>query len=469
MAYYDYEFLHTIGFGIAWLDITDKITDTTALALSRNITEYWVQENENYRLATTCNKDPDAILSWAADQDLKYVMIAAIGTNLSKRDNIHHEIPHFLENNPGFAIAGHILDKDDKFYELHHQCFIINIDWWKNNGRPLIGKEEYSTAWTTVKPIRSEENWHDNYTPHWIAQGTTSENYTGRRFGWNIIDTALKSGAGVVSFDEVMRDSKYYIYPEVASDFHSKISGVLEGLQGYGHFAANTEAPPDKLLDTDMQGVICTAGGITPLLTAYTAGLKPGGKLTVFDFSPVSLAIQRKLREINCDYTDFKTTFYSLFASLDLEPMVKAHRNIDRMQELINEMMPEGLEDFIKNVWPHLDVVFVPCNLFDISQVKNRLAARHAGEKTYVHLTNILHYQNTAWLFSAVSRYRLERDILDKFAAVGMDTFQLYQNRPGLKVNWRNETPRQIFTSPGKLLYRVKTLEILPWITQISK
>jgi hypothetical protein len=464
MAYYDYLHLKKIGFGIAWLDITDKITDSTALALSKNITEYWVQENENFQLATTCSKDPDTILSWAADQGLNYVMVTAIGTNLAKRNNLHHEMPQFLDKNPNFAVAGHILDKGDKFYELHHQCFIVNMNWWKNNGRPQIGREEYSTAWTTVKPKRSEENWHDNYTPHWIAQGDVSENYTGRRFGWNIIDTALKTSAAVVSFDESLRESKYYIYPEVAGDFHSKISEVLESLQGYGHFAANTESPPDKLLDTDMQGVICTAGGITPLLTAYTAGLRSGGKVTVFDFSPVSLAIQRRLREINCDYKDFKTTFYSLFGELHLGPMIKADRNLDRMQELINKMMPEGLEDFIKNVWPHLDILFTPCNLFDISQVKNRLADRHAGEKTYIHLTNILHYQNSAWLFSATSRYRLEQDILNKFANSGMDTFKLYQNRPGFRVNWRNETPREILANPDKFLYRAKTLEILPWI-----
>ena len=65
MAYYNYHHLNKIGFGVAWLDITDYIKDSTALSLSKNITEYWVQENENYYLPTTCNTDPDAILKWA--------------------------------------------------------------------------------------------------------------------------------------------------------------------------------------------------------------------------------------------------------------------------------------------------------------------------------------------------------------------------------------------------------------------
>lgn len=464
MAYYDYNHLANIGFGIAWLDISDQIKDSTALALSKNITEYWVQENENFSLKTTCKKDVDAILSWAADEKLSYVLVAAIGCNLSKRDNLHNELPKFLERNPNFAIAGHILDKGDKFYELHHQCFIVNINWWRNNTRPLVGKEEYNTPWETAKPIRSEENWHDGYTPKWIKQGSELTSYTGRRFGWNIIDRALRSGNNVISFDDVIRDSKFYIYPEVTSDFHTKIASVLDGLQGWGHFAANTESPPDKVINVEFDGAICTAGGITPLLTAFVSNLKPGGKLTVFDFSPLSLEVQRELRNSSCNYKNFKEDFNNLFGKLDLRSgMVKAERNIDRMQEIIDSLMKEGLEEFIENVWPHLNVIFVPCNLFDVYHVKNRLVSRHSNEKTYVHLTNILHYQNTAWLFSATSRYRLEEDILKMFAEDSLDNFYFYQNRPGLKVNWRNQTPRQIFANPDKLLYRVKELGLLPW------
>ena len=33
------------------------------------------------------------------------------------------------------AIDDSNFEKGDKFYELHHQCFVINMDWWKNNGR----------------------------------------------------------------------------------------------------------------------------------------------------------------------------------------------------------------------------------------------------------------------------------------------------------------------------------------------
>jgi hypothetical protein len=464
MAYYNYNYLSDIKLGVAWLDITDRITDDLALSLSKNITEYWIQENENFRLKTICNKDPNEILSWAAEQDLNHVLVVAVGNNLSKRDNLYHSLPKFFENNTDFAVAGHILDKGEKYYELHHQCFIVNVQWWKNAGRPLIGKEEQSTEWQTTKPKRSQENWHDNYTPHWIAKGDETQSYTGKRFGWNIINQALESNAKVISFDETIRDSKYYIYPEVTKDFHTKIADVLDSVQGFFHFAANTESPPTKLPDSDVCGVICTAGGITPLLSAYTAGLKPGGKVTVFDFSPISLSIQRQLKENNCDYKNFKQDLYALFNSLDISSILKADRNLDKMQSIINELLPAGLEQFINEVWPTLDIVYNNCNLFGVHQVQRKLLDRHRGEKTFIHLTNILHYQNTAWLYSAVNRYRIEDDLLKMFADNGNNSFILYQNRPGIGVNWRSNTPEEILGKPDKFLYKCKDLEILPWI-----
>lgn len=465
MAYYDYEYLKSKGFGIGWLDISDRIKDTTALALSKNITEYWVQEIANYSLETTCKKNPDVLLSWADTIGLKYIMVVAIGSNLSKKQNLLNEIPDFLEKHPDLSIAGHLLDKGDKFYELHHQCYIINLDWWREAGRPAMGDEQQSLNWSTIEPSRSAENWHDGYTPHWITQGNQFKEYTGRRFGWNIIDTALKQNKKLYSFTENIRESKYYLYPEVSFDVHSKLFEVMNHLQGYGHFVANTETPPERMKETDIQGVVCTSGGITALLSAYSANLKPYSKVTVFDFSPISLALQREIKKPGFDFKNFKQSFYNIVGHLDLTPMFRAESNIDKMQEIIDRLMPEGLEDFIRDVWPTLDIQFFQHNFFEIYRLK-QLLGRHSGEKTYIHLTNILHYQNSSWLFSSTHRYDLERDVLRIFSELGNETFYLYQNRPGVRANWRGQTPKEINENSGKFLAKPKELNILPWIKQ---
>jgi hypothetical protein len=80
-----------------------------------------------------------------------------------------------------------------------------------------------------------------------------------------------------------------------------------------------------------------------------------------------------------------------------------------------------------------------------------------------IHLTNMLHYQNTAWIYDAKSRYDLEAQLFDIFSRKGMNRFYLYQNRPGVRVNWRSITPAQILENKDRFLSRVKELEILPW------
>ena len=75
----------------------------------------------------------------------------------------------------------------------------------------------------------------------------------------------------------------------------------------------------------------------------------------------------------------------------------------------------------------------------------------------------MLHYQNTAWVYDANSRYDIERQLFNMMAQKGMDRFYLYQNRPGVRVNWRMITPRQILADEKRFLSKVKELEILPW------
>lgn len=466
MFYYDYAYLSSIGFGVGWLDITDKIKNTTALALTKNITEYWVQENSNYNIKTCCMKDPDQLLHWAEKQGLKYLLVVATGNNLSKNNNLFNILPEYLDSiKNDLTIAGHVLDKGEKFYELHHQCFLVNIEWWVSANRPAIGSEQYSYEWSTTKPIRSEDNWHDGYTPYWIEQGTDITNYTGRRFGWSLIESALSSGKRIYSFNELIRDTKYYIYPEVSDDFHSKISQIYDGIQSYGHFVANTETPPDKIVDKEIQGVVCTAGGITPLICAYISNLKPGSKLTIFDISPLSLAIQRKIRETRCDFKNFKQSFDDFTSSIDIQSMLRAVSNIDKMQEIINTLLPQGLEDFINNVWPTLDVQYREGNLLDVHFIKNA-TRRHEGESTLIHLTNIMHYQNSAWLYSSGHRLQIEKDLVNNFAKTGFDNYYLYSNRPIRGGNWRAHTPKEILSNTEKYLGMTKDLRILPWINQ---
>ena len=79
------------------------------------------------------------------DQILKYLIIKDLKElkqslkNPLSQEGIK-ELEEFFKNDPDFAIVGHILDRKERFYELHQQTFIVNINWWKQRKKPFVGE-----------------------------------------------------------------------------------------------------------------------------------------------------------------------------------------------------------------------------------------------------------------------------------------------------------------------------------------
>jgi hypothetical protein len=114
---------------------------------------------------------------------------------------------------------GHIPDRDDGYFELHEQCYIINLDIYKELGQPTIGKFAYYSAHTQIAPKRSDENIHDDYTPIWVAPGETERQYKHKWHGWNILSTAFANRKTVLPFPERFRNNKRYYYPNYEPAF----------------------------------------------------------------------------------------------------------------------------------------------------------------------------------------------------------------------------------------------------------
>ena len=445
MKYYDYDFFKNQKVGFGWLDIIEIIKDHMMLALTKNITEYWVQELSMYEVQIKFKKSIDELLIWAAEQNLNYLIINATGSSLSDSTSpMIQQVTRYLTENPNISIVGHILDKKDSYYEIHHQCMLININWWKSAGRPLFGEESNQQITTTV-PLRSEENHHDDYTPLWVSQGTEVKTYNNTKQGWNLIKVALETSEKVLSWPKYIRLSKLYLYPEVTYGASTKISTVINKLQVFTHFIANTETP--TIVDLDecngkFDTVISPASGITPILTAWRCGLKEGDCLKIYDISPFALDIQKFMRDEPIDYKNFRFSFFEIInKKIDMfgHQMLCAGDNIAKMQEIINKFLPEGLEDFINNVWPHINVSYVRVDLFDENAAQNLMHGITTKERTYLHLTNVFHYQNTAWIYDAKKRYAAEKMLITNLGKINMDClFVRSMNGGNKKIDLNN-------------------------------
>jgi len=148
------------------------------------------------------------------------VFIQSIG-NFIKNNEIITHLENYYNSNPDFFLLSFTLDWESErgkdWIECHHQMMVINTHKWKQLGSPKFGK------WETVEEmlpnyIRSEENFHDKYTPYWIqgVPGHTSK--VRSRGGWGFVKAALEHGVRIDNFTQDMRNCRLFVYPETDSE-----------------------------------------------------------------------------------------------------------------------------------------------------------------------------------------------------------------------------------------------------------
>ena len=166
--------------------------------------------------------DEDLLLRTATESGYTHAVLLSPGTEFINGTLFFDELEKSITES--FFLMGHILDRGDAYYELHHQCFVVNLTLYQKLGCPNIGKMQLGSSHRQTIPNRSNENWHDDYTPIAVWQGTTEKDYSHRCHGWNILSIAFKNGLPVLTFNETFRASKLHYYPESKKDFDEKVS-----------------------------------------------------------------------------------------------------------------------------------------------------------------------------------------------------------------------------------------------------
>ena len=148
------------------------------------------------------------------------VVIQSVG-NFINSNNFTDLLEDYIQNNPNFFALAFTLDwmpeKGEGWIELHSQMMVINTKVWRDLGCPSYG------YWTreikkVPKYTRSEENFHDKYTPYWIKGAEGEEVRTVIHPGWGFLQAALSNGIKIDNFSEEMRKCRLYIYPEFESN-----------------------------------------------------------------------------------------------------------------------------------------------------------------------------------------------------------------------------------------------------------
>jgi len=352
------------------IDNTNTYSSNWVKSLMINQADYTVTNivSKGYKVFWETNED--RVLKQVADLGYKLAIVFSTGTEFINGDDFFDQIQ--VKALADFFIAGHVLDRADAYYELHHQCYAINLKMYATLGYPTIGKFEPGRQHTEFEPLRSQETFHDAHTPFWVKPGTKEKLYQHCCHGWNILRTAFENNLPVLVFDTPIRNSKKHFYPENLQEFYKHLPWAYKRQDFCQNEFIHTESTDTALPKlTNILQVFTPASG-----TAWTE--------IIHKTEPVSVVFY--------DYSDKALEYW------------KSHA-------------------------PQLDNVtysFAKINLLHDELVLSRYLDTSIKE-TFINLTNVFAYEGTAFFNSLGYRTIREKQLIDNIKQVLPDAV-IYQS-----------------------------------------
>lgn len=212
-----------------FVDNTHLYTSAWTQELIKNQSDFTISNLTTKGYTVLQGQHTDVLLQHAVDLNFKYAVVFSTGTEFINGRKFMDAINFLSEID--FFVAGHILDRKEAYYELHHQCFVVNLVEFKNVGMPVVGNEELGNIHQQTTPERSVDNIHDDYTPTWIVKGNRQRTYHHKLHGWNILATGFDNNKTMLVFNESIRDNKKHFYPENQKEFLKHVQWAYQRQQ----------------------------------------------------------------------------------------------------------------------------------------------------------------------------------------------------------------------------------------------
>jgi len=187
----------------------------------KNIADYTITNLYSKGYDVYVGLTPESLLKHCINK-YDYCVVISPGTEFVNGGSFFIELEKRLDKD--FFIMGHILDRNEAYYELHHQCYVVNLKYYKQYNCPIIGKQQLGVNHRKTKPWRSHDNIHDDYTPLWVSGGEDETDYSHKMHGHNILSIAFDNDIPVIVFDENLRENKKHYYPENIDTFMDHVS-----------------------------------------------------------------------------------------------------------------------------------------------------------------------------------------------------------------------------------------------------
>lgn len=268
-----------------------ECTSEWSKEIAKNLSDYMLNRFLKNGYDIFIGDDENELLT-ADLENYSHAVIIATGTSLKLSERLIDAIEKkCLEE---FYIAGHILDRNQSYFELHHQFYIVNLSVHKELGCPVLG-EASNIVHSKLKPF---SNTIDGYISQELTIGFEETEYLGTMHGWNILSIALNNKKRVIDLGEEIRNNKKYFYYEYDHVFLKESSELF-----YNQFMFNNIVVPfnsDKLTrNLDYKGPVdqyITLGtGVNWVENLHSFGFTKNTEVFFTDINPLVLQFMKAM------------------------------------------------------------------------------------------------------------------------------------------------------------------------------
>lgn len=305
--------------------------DAYSMELMKNLSDFTLTNiYSKYYDVYVCQNE-DEILEYVSKKGYKHCVVLSTGNEFVNGISFFNKIEQLT--NTDYYIYGHILDRMEAYYELHSQCYLINLSVHKELNYPIIGQQSLGDKHTKIKPNRSLENIHDDYTPLYIEPGSVETQYSHKMHGYNIIDVALLNGYKIYAFDDSIRNNKKYYYPENQNEFLKNLSYAYTKYSYCMTEFIHHDTTDSMSLDRKYDQIITPASGIW-----FLNYLNDNGNVILYDYNQHALDFyKQKLSE----YNNIEFVHINLLCDYDITKLIK-NKEKDTLINLTNIFNYEG-------------------------------------------------------------------------------------------------------------------------------
>jgi hypothetical protein len=413
------------------IDSTNQYPTPWLVELVKNSADFEIANLTGTGYDVLVGDDEDELLRIASSGSYTHAVVTLMGTIWGDNEEFYLLLDEKVKED--WFLMGHILDKKSAYYELHPQCYVINLTQYQSLGHPDIGNRILYTDHEQLVPIRSEENYHDDYTPIWIRAGHDRKIFEHKCHGWNILRLAFENNLTVLTFTEDFRNSKRYFYPDDDDSVKHQSKFYLETTVASRHWINpfGTSRLPCNTLQGPLKNLVTTCNGLDWIFYLKNYGFEHGTKVKFVDYNMMFLEFTKRL--LSWDGVDY-IKFLNEFGQEKTEFLGLPNDTWYGIKYGLEERWHEFKETVDwESTWAEIKqkVTFEFCykDFLHEEVGHNWIDSTYNNQRTLINLSHVFSYHSTAIFYTLLYRLQLENKTIDQLKNTVPNAWVMFDQR----------------------------------------